>query len=64
MAREAAKYEQALGLAGFRVVRTGKHTVWRHPDGRQWATSRNVKSGDRGTANLRADLRRLGVELP
>lgn len=63
MAKDIVKYERALSDAGFRLVRNGKHAIWRRPDGRQWAISRNTNDG-RGLRNLRSALRRLGVEVP
>jgi predicted RNA binding protein YcfA (HicA-like mRNA interferase family) len=44
---------------GFFLYRTGKHYIWRHPDGgHQVVTPRSMKNTYRGLRNIEAELRR------
>ncbi len=57
------RIERALRHADFEVHRkSGSHTIWRHPDGRQAVTAETTGSR-RGIKNLTSNLRKLGVGL-
>jgi plasmid stabilization system protein ParE len=43
---------------GFLLHRTGKHYIWRHPDGGQVVTPRSLSDSSRGLRNIEAQMRR------
>ena len=57
------KVARALKRAGFQVIRTKRHAVWRHPDGRQLTMPESPSDSYRGERNAVADARRIGVDI-
>lgn len=58
------EYVKALKRAGFVLVRTGKHYIYRHPSGVRAVVSKGTRAMDpRAFKNNIADLRRQGIEL-